>query len=107
MAAKRTKAKTAKPSTPPPVLYDFVVEEELDLHGMAVDEALVAAGLLLERHRGKSGRILRIVHGHSNSAPVSIRKSLHRNLNTVWKRQVKRYRLDFHNPGATLVEIAL
>ena len=106
MAAKRAKGKASKPSNPPPVLYDFAIEEELDLHGMAVDEAIVAAGLLLERHRGKSGRILRIVHGHSNSAPDSIRKSLHRNLNTVWKRQVKRYRLDFHNPGATLLEMA-
>ena len=106
MTAKRGKGKASKPSAPVPVIYDFTVEEELDLHGMAVDEALVAAGLLLDRHRGKPGRIVRIVHGHSNSAPDSIRKSLHRNLNTVWKRHVKRYRLDFMNPGATLVEIA-
>ena len=97
MAAKR------KPSVP--VLYDFVVEEEFDLHGMAVDEAMAAAEQLLERHRGKPGTIVRLVHGHSNSSPDSIRKSLHRNLATVWKRRVKRYRLDFHNPGATLVEI--
>ena len=88
-----------------PVIYDFVVEEELDLHGMAVDEALVAVGQLLERHRGKPGLILRVVHGHSNSAPDSIRKSLQRNLTTVWKNRVKKSRLDFLNPGATLIEI--
>ncbi len=93
------------PGRPALVLYDFKVEEELDLHGMAVDEALVAVGQLLERH-GKPGSILRVVHGHSNSAPDSIRKSLHRNFETVWKRRVKRYRLDFNNPGATLLEIA-
>ena len=102
MAAKR---KPSKP-TPIPLIYDFTIEEELDLHGMAVDEALVAVGQLLERHRSKPGTILRVVHGHSNSAPDSIRKSLHRNLTTVWKQRIKKYRLDFHNPGATLMEIS-
>jgi DNA-nicking Smr family endonuclease len=99
------KRKTSVP-TPALVLYDFKVEEELDLHGMALDEALAMAEQLLERYRRKSGSILRIVHGHSNSAPDSIRKSLHRNFATVWKRHVKRYRLDFNNPGATLLEIS-
>ena len=99
-----SRRKASKP-VPHSVLYDFAVEEELDLHGMAVDEALAAAEQLLERHRRKPGTIVRIVHGHSNPAPDSIRKSLHRGLATRWKGWVKRYRLDFNNPGSTLVEI--
>jgi len=113
MAAKRkitgkTTGKTSgKPSAAPAlVLYDFKVEEELDLHSMAVDEALAAVDELLERHRRSPGSVLRIVHGHSNSSPDSIRKSLYRNLTTVWKRRVKRYRLDINNPGATLVKVS-
>jgi DNA-nicking Smr family endonuclease len=94
--------KPRKSSTP--VVYDFAVAEELDLHGMAVDEAMVAAEQLFKRH--KPGAIVRLVHGHSNAAPDSIRKSLHRMLATAWKRKVKRYRLDFQNPGATLVELS-
>ena len=98
-----------KKSPPPvhaPVLYPFVIEEDLDLHGMAVDEAMAAAEHLLERYKARPGAILRIIHGHSNIAPDSIRKSLYRNLGTIWKQRIKRYRLDVHNPGATLLEIA-
>lgn len=83
---------------------EYPVDEELDLHGMAVDEALTAAEALLKRHRG--GSTVRLVHGHSNRSHESIRSQLHRALTSVWKIRVKRFRTDFHNPGATLVEIA-
>jgi DNA-nicking Smr family endonuclease len=83
---------------------EFPVEEELDLHGMAVDEALAAAEALLKRHR--TGAVVRLVHGHSNRSNESIRSQLHRALSSVWKNRVARFRADFHNPGATLVEIA-
>lgn len=89
---------------PPAKPAEFPVDEEADLHGMAVDEALVVAESLLKRHR--AGAIVRLIHGHSNRGPDSIRTSLHRALTSVWKNRVKRYRTDFHNPGATLVEIA-
>ncbi len=98
--------KKSKSPTPAPVLYPFTIEEELDLHGMAVDEAMAAAEQFLERYENKPGTILRIIHGHSNIAPDSIRKSLQRNFATVWKHRIKRHRLDVHNPGATLLEIA-
>jgi len=102
MAFKR---KSPTPPVSVPVLYDFPIEEDLDLHGMAVDEALAAAAHLLDRYKGRPGAIVRIIHGHSNSAPDSIRKSLYRNFKTVWKHRVTRYRMDIHNPGATLVEL--
>jgi len=103
MAPKR---KPAAAPTHPFVLYDFKIDEELDLHGMAVDEAMAAADQLLERYHKRPGAILRVVHGSSNSAPNSIRKSLHRNFETVWKRRVNRYRLDILNPGATILEVS-
>lgn len=83
---------------------EFPVDEEIDLHGMAVDEALAAAESMLKRHR--SGAMLRMIHGHSNRGNDSIRTNLHRALSSVWKIRVKRFRTDFHNPGATLIEIA-
>lgn len=83
---------------------EFPVDEEVDLHGMAVDEALVAAEAVLRRHR--AGAMVRLIHGHSNRGHDSIRTNLHRALTSVWKQRVKRFRTDFHNPGATLVEIA-
>ena len=83
---------------------EFPVDEELDLHGMAVDEALAAVDGMLARHRGRPGAMLRIVHGQSNPSPDSIRKRLRLSLDTVWKNRVRRLRADFLNPGATLVE---
>jgi hypothetical protein len=83
---------------------EFPVDEEIDLHGMAVDEALTAAESMLKRHR--SGAMLRMIHGHSNRGNDSIRTNLHRALTSVWKIRVKRFRTDFHNPGATLIEVA-
>lgn len=83
---------------------EFPVDEEIDLHGMAVDEALTAAESMLKRHR--AGAMLRMIHGHSNRGNDSIRTNLHRALTSVWKSRVKRFRTDFHNPGATLIELA-
>lgn len=83
---------------------EYPVDEEIDLHGMAVDEALTAAEAMLARHR--TGAKLRFIHGHSNRGNDSIRTNLHRALTSVWKKRVKRFRTDFANPGATLVEVA-
>lgn len=88
------------PARPP----EFPVDEEIDLHGMAVDEALVAAEALLSRHR--RGDLVRFIHGHSNRGSDSIRTNIQRALSSVWRSRVTRFRPDFHNPGATLVEVA-
>jgi DNA-nicking Smr family endonuclease len=83
---------------------EFPADEDVDLHGMAVDEALAEAEAALSRHR--SGAVVRLIHGHSNRGQGSIRTRVHQSLVSVWKSKVKRFRLDFNNPGATLVEIA-
>ena len=100
----RNKKPKAPPLHQPRASLGPEPDEELDLHGMAVDEALAAVDQLLLRHKGRSGVILRLIHGHSNRGLDSIRTRLHQALGTVWKRKVARYRLDFHNHGATLVE---
>ena len=99
---KKKKAREPKPEKP--ARREFPVDEELDLHGMAVDEALVAADQVFIRNRGKAGTYLRFIHGHSNPGPDSIKTRLHLALRTAWKRRVKRFRMDFFNTGATLVE---
>jgi DNA-nicking Smr family endonuclease len=88
---------------PPPPSPEFPADEDLDVHGMAVDEALAAAEALLSRHR--AGAVVRVIHGHSNRGPDSIRTRLRFALESVWKNRVRRFRPDFHNPGATLIEI--
>ncbi len=102
-----TRRARQKPHRPPPAPLSMpVIDEELDLHGMSVDEALAAVDQLLRRHRGRTGAVLRIIHGHSNGAPDSIRRRVRYALDTVWRRHVKRYRYDLHNPGSTLLEVS-
>jgi len=91
------------PASLTPRAPEFPVDEDLDLHGMAVDEALVAVEALLRRHR--AGAMVRLIHGHSNRGADSIRARVRLALASVWRGRVKRFRADFHNPGATLVEV--
>lgn len=82
------------------------VEEEVDLHGLAVDEAMVAAELALKRYAKMPGAVLRFVHGHSSGSSGSIKGALKRNLETVWSGRVQGFRPEPGNPGATLVKLA-
>ena len=82
------------------------VDEEVDLHGLAVDEAMVEAELALKRHARNPGAVLRFVHGHSSGSSGSIKGALKRNLETVWSSRIQGFRPEPGNPGATLVKLA-
>ncbi len=84
---------------------EIAVDEEVDLHGLAVDEAMVAAELALKRHARTPGAVLRFVHGHSSGSTGSIKGALKRNLETVWSARVQGFRPEPGNPGATLVKL--
>jgi DNA-nicking Smr family endonuclease len=85
---------------------ELQVEEELDLHGLAIDEAMVQVQLALARWRNRPGACLRIIHGHSTGTRESIKGMLRRNLEGQWRSQVRVFRQEPGNPGATLVFLA-
>lgn len=82
------------------------MEEEVDLHGLAIDEALVQADLALSRYRGRTGAVLRFIHGHSTGLSGTIKGALKRNLESVWKGRIQSFRPEPGNPGCTLVKVA-
>jgi DNA-nicking Smr family endonuclease len=102
MSRKRGNGKQEKPA---PVRLPFPVEEEVDLHGLAVDEAMVQAELALGRWRGRPGAVLRFIHGHSSGNTGSIKGALKRSLETLWKSRVRSVKPEPGNPGATLVKL--
>src|SRR5262245_20340159 len=82
---------------------ETTVEEEIDLHGLAIDEAMVQVELALARWRNRPGSCIRIVHGQSSGSKDSIKGMLRWNLETRWKNRVRTFRQEPGNPGATLV----
>lgn len=94
-----------KGAPPPATRPALPVDEEVDLHGMAVDEAMVQAELALKRWQGRSGAVIRFIHGHSSGDSGSIKGALKRSLQTLWKSRVQGMRPEPGNPGATLVKL--
>ncbi|MDQ3003248.1 MAG: Smr/MutS family protein [Fibrobacterota bacterium] len=82
------------------------VDEEIDLHGLAIDEAMVQVELALARWGKRPGACLRIIHGQSSGTRDSIKGALRRNLESSWKNKVRSFRQEFANPGSTLVLVA-
>ena len=78
------------------------VDEEIDLHGLSIAEAMVQVEMALARWAGAGGR-LRVIHGHSSGAADSIKGALRRNLGSAWKSRVETCRPEPGNPGATLI----
>jgi DNA-nicking Smr family endonuclease len=78
------------------------VEEEIDLHGLSIVEAMAQVDLALARW-ARSGGSLRVIHGHSSGASDSIKGALRRNLESVWKSRVAAFRPEPGNPGSTLI----
>lgn len=89
----------------PPGSPDIPVVEALDLHGLAIDEAMVQVELALERWRNRPGACLRVIHGQSSGSRDSIKGTLRRNLETAWKNRIRSFRQEPANPGATLILI--
>lgn len=79
------------------------MEEEIDLHGLAIDEAMAQVELAFARWRNRPGACLRLIHGQSSGARDSIKGALRRNLETRWKSLIRLSRQDLGNPGSTLV----
>lgn len=87
---------------PPGRFLPFEVDEEIDLHGLAIDEALAQVELALARWRNRPGACIRIIHGQSSGNQASIKGAVKRNLETTWKSRIRSSRPEPGNPGATL-----
>lgn len=84
-------------------MLPFPIDEDLDLHGLSIDEAMVQVELAIKRYKNQSKAILRVIHGHSSGTQVSIRGALKRNLETKWKSLIKSHKPEPGNPGSTLI----
>lgn len=101
--AGRRRAPSAGPA---PGRLAISVDEEIDLHGLSIAEALAQVEMALARWT-RNGGTLRVIHGHSSGASDSIKGALRRNLESVWKGRIAAYRPEPGNPGATLIRLRI
>ena len=79
------------------------VDEEIDLHGMTIDEALAQVEMALARWSRSQDACIRLIHGASSGDRGSIKGALRRQLETTWKGRIRGFKPEPGNPGATLV----
>ena len=100
--------KPGKRKDPPggkgPARMPIEVDEELDLHGLAIDEAMAQVEMAIARW-SPAGGSLRVIHGHSSGVSDSIKGALRRKLESVWKSRIAAVRPEPGNPGSTLIRV--
>jgi hypothetical protein len=102
---RRKAGKSKRPvGGPSPARPAIEVDEELDLHGLTIAEALAQVEFAIARW-ARFGGTLRAIHGHSSGAADSIKGTLRRNLESVWKGRIAAFRPEPGNPGSTLIRI--
>lgn len=79
------------------------VDEELDLHGFAIDEGLAEIDIFLDMARKYRLSRVRVIHGMGPDRGPSLRKEIHRYLKTRGRSKVDRIETEPHNAGAVII----
>jgi DNA-nicking Smr family endonuclease len=82
-----------------------VPDEEVDLHGLTVDEAIAEIDIRLDAMKSVGYRCLRVVHGGGNPGYGPIKKTLDRQFRGPWKHRVRQILVEPGNSGSSLVVI--
>ena len=77
-------------------------DSEIDLHGMALEEALCKVELELELAKKNNWKCIRIVHGIGEKSGGVIRKVLEKKFRSEWSGFVSEYRHEKSNRGSSL-----
>ena len=83
------------------------VDMELNLHGYAIDEALLEVEQSMKSLVKARMNRLRVIHGQPKGEKRTIYKEIQRNLNKDWRELVERFYQEPHNSGATILVLKL
>jgi DNA-nicking Smr family endonuclease len=79
------------------------VDEELDLHGLTVDQGIAETEMFIDLAREYRLGAIRIVHGLGPDTGRSLRSEVQRFLKTRGKGKIKGFKIEPHNQGAVIV----
>lgn len=78
-------------------------DEELDLHGMTVDEALANLEIMMDQMKFAGHKTLRVIHGGGFGQYGPVKKYFDRHISGPLKSRISSVRKEGHNSGATLL----
>jgi len=81
---------------------ELAADSEIDLHGMALEEAICKVELELELAKKNHWKRIRIVHGIGEKSGGIIRKILEQKFRSEWSGFVSEYRYERNNRGSSL-----
>jgi len=77
-------------------------DSEIDLHGLALEEALCKVELELKLAKKNKWKCIRIVHGIGEKSGGVIRKVLEQKFRSEWSGFISEYRYERNNRGSSL-----
>ncbi len=85
------------------IFNDSPVDMEIDLHGYAVDEAMVEVECLFQALCKSRYKSLRVIHGLAKQGQATIFSQLSQNIRTIWRNKIENSYQEKHNSGATII----
>jgi DNA-nicking Smr family endonuclease len=79
------------------------VDEELDLHGMTIEQGLGETETFLDLARHYKLSAIRVIHGLGPDSGPSLRSEVLRYLKTKAKGKIQGFKIEPHNQGAVII----
>ncbi len=85
------------------VIKDYVIEEEIDLHGLSIEEALYFAEKFLHESLLQGKSCIKIIHGARRLGGTrgTIRENLYRLFKTKLKRSIAHFQMAKFSEGGS------
>lgn len=97
------KRKNIRLKEPPRRFKDAPAEEEIDLHGLTIDQGLFELESYIAMCRQYKVRSLRVIHGMGPEKGPSMRKAVRQFLKTRAKSWINGIQIEGHNPGSVII----
>ena len=79
------------------------VDEEIDLHGLSIDQGIAAVDEFLKMASGFNLHSVRIIHGIGPVSGKSMRKEVRKFIDTKCGNMIESKKIEGHNDGAVVV----
>lgn len=80
-------------------------EQELDLHGFTIEEAIAAIEEMFLAMQLAKMSVLRLIHGGGHPSSGLIKKAIDQKVRSEWKGKVRFYGTEPNNAGSSIIQL--